>query len=187
MNGDMMAMRRRAIAQYSARMKSETRMKREWDFMAAAIALDSEQSGGAALDEEGGGSVPASELFIPHETVTVSSQNATLLAVKRSVLRRCFSQVMLMMLMMVVVVFMVVVMMVMTMIQSCPYSSPAPPPSPSTTSGIAQALSYHAIGHTAVLDDRYKPRIKLFTTINNKRCIALHSKAKSFHNFLRTL
>lgn len=32
-------------------------------------------------------------MFIPHETVTVSSEHAILLAVKRSVLRRCFSQV----------------------------------------------------------------------------------------------
>jgi hypothetical protein len=92
MNGDSAALRRRAVAQYSARMKQGARMKREWDYMAAAIALENAQNGGMDVEEEGARIVPFSELFVPHETVTVSSDTATLLAVKRSLLRRCFSQ-----------------------------------------------------------------------------------------------
>ena len=69
MNGDMMALRRRAVAQYSARIKQGARMKREWDWMAAAMSLESEQGEGGVLQEEGGGPLP-SELFVPHETVT---------------------------------------------------------------------------------------------------------------------
>ena len=110
-------------------MKQGSRIKKEWDFISAAgmhctlvvscaatildtfaaVALESEQAGGVFVEEEGWNGLPASELFIPHETVTgsdmvcfearcltlasVSSEQATLLAVKRSVLRQCFSQV----------------------------------------------------------------------------------------------